>query len=169
MAETHVDDWVAQRYERLWPELFDPAVVEPAVNLLVDLAGDGPALELGIVEAVDLNAGAIGSLVAAYDTGTSEHEYEIEFVDDDGSILALITVKESAVERAEGQASTTHRRSLQGACQLPAGGTVNPSDTPDDQDWPAGLPHPTIAVRGHRRGRRSGAVSAADRGCPRAR
>jgi hypothetical protein len=54
------------------------------------------------VEAVDLKAGAIGSVVAVYDTGTSEHEYEIEFVDDDGSTLALITVKESAIERTEG-------------------------------------------------------------------
>lgn len=42
------DDWIAQRYERLWPELFDPAAVNPAVDLLADLAGAGPALELGI-------------------------------------------------------------------------------------------------------------------------
>jgi hypothetical protein len=53
------------------------------------------------VEAVNLNAGAIGSVVAAYDTGASEHAYEIEFVDDDGSTLALITLKESAIERVE--------------------------------------------------------------------
>jgi methyltransferase family protein len=48
MPETHFDDWVAARYERLWPELFDPAVVDPAVDFLADLAGAGPALELGI-------------------------------------------------------------------------------------------------------------------------
>lgn len=48
MPETHFDDWVAQRYERLWPELFDPAVIEPVVDFLADLAGPGPALELGV-------------------------------------------------------------------------------------------------------------------------
>jgi SAM-dependent methyltransferase len=45
---TFFDDWVAARYERLWPELFDPAVVEPAVDFLAGLAHGGPALELGI-------------------------------------------------------------------------------------------------------------------------
>ena len=48
MAETHFDDWIAQRYERLWPELFDPAVLEPAVDFLAGLVEGGPALELGI-------------------------------------------------------------------------------------------------------------------------
>jgi SAM-dependent methyltransferase len=48
MAETHFDEWIAQRYETLWPELFDPAVLDPAVDFLADLAGAGPALELGI-------------------------------------------------------------------------------------------------------------------------
>jgi len=48
MAETHFDDWVAPRYQRLWPELFDPAVIDPAVDFLAGLAGSGPVLELGI-------------------------------------------------------------------------------------------------------------------------
>lgn len=48
MAETGFDEWIAQHYEILWPELFDAAVVEPAVDLLADLAGTGAALELGI-------------------------------------------------------------------------------------------------------------------------
>jgi len=48
MPETHFDEWIAQRYETLWPELFDPAVLDPAVDFLVSLAGPGPALELGI-------------------------------------------------------------------------------------------------------------------------
>ncbi len=48
MAETHFDDWVAERYDRLWPELFDPEVVDPCVDFLAALAGAGPALELGI-------------------------------------------------------------------------------------------------------------------------
>lgn len=48
MAETFFDDWIAERYEALWPELFDPAVLDPAVAFLADLAGGGPALEFGI-------------------------------------------------------------------------------------------------------------------------
>ena len=48
MAQTSFDEWIAQRYERLWPELFDPAVIDPAVDLLAELAGTGPALEFGI-------------------------------------------------------------------------------------------------------------------------
>ncbi len=48
MPETHFDEWIAARYEALWPELFDPAVVEPAVSFLAELAAAGPALEFGI-------------------------------------------------------------------------------------------------------------------------
>jgi SAM-dependent methyltransferase len=48
MPETRFDEWIAQRYETLWPELFDPAVLDPAVAFLVDLAGAGPALEFGV-------------------------------------------------------------------------------------------------------------------------
>jgi SAM-dependent methyltransferase len=48
MPEALFDEWIAQRYEVLWPELFDPAVVASAVNFLAELAGGGPALELGI-------------------------------------------------------------------------------------------------------------------------
>jgi SAM-dependent methyltransferase len=48
VTESHFDDWVAERYQRLWPELFDPGVIEPAVDFLVDLAGAGRCLEFGI-------------------------------------------------------------------------------------------------------------------------
>ena len=48
MEESRFDEWIAHRYETLWPELFDPAVLDPAVDFLADLAGSGPALELGI-------------------------------------------------------------------------------------------------------------------------
>jgi SAM-dependent methyltransferase len=39
---------VAAWYDEMSAEMFDSAVVEPAVDFLVDLAGDGAALELGI-------------------------------------------------------------------------------------------------------------------------
>ena len=48
MPDVYFDEWIAQRYEELWPELFEPAVVEPAVRFLAELAGTGPALEFGI-------------------------------------------------------------------------------------------------------------------------
>jgi SAM-dependent methyltransferase len=48
MPESHFDEWMAQQYEALWPDLFEPAVVEPAVDFLARLAGTGPALEFGI-------------------------------------------------------------------------------------------------------------------------
>ena len=39
---------VAERYDESSAEMFDPAVVEPVVDLLSELAGEGPALEFGI-------------------------------------------------------------------------------------------------------------------------
>src|SRR5215207_8213716 len=48
VAQIVFDEWIAERYEMLWPELFDPAVLDPAVDLLAELAGAGPALEFGI-------------------------------------------------------------------------------------------------------------------------
>jgi SAM-dependent methyltransferase len=48
MPETHFDEWTAARYETLWPELFEPALVESTVRFLAALAGSGPALEFGV-------------------------------------------------------------------------------------------------------------------------
>jgi SAM-dependent methyltransferase len=48
MAETHFDEWIARHYATLWPELFDPAFIEPTLDVLTELAGTGGALELGI-------------------------------------------------------------------------------------------------------------------------
>lgn len=42
------DEKVAERYDESSAAMFDPAVVQPVVDLLVELAGDGAALELGI-------------------------------------------------------------------------------------------------------------------------
>jgi hypothetical protein len=44
----YFDERVAARYDESSAELFDPAVVDPVVDLLVELAGRGRALELGI-------------------------------------------------------------------------------------------------------------------------
>src|SRR5215218_8151510 len=39
---------VAERYDESSADMFDPAVVDPAVEFLAELAGEGAALELGI-------------------------------------------------------------------------------------------------------------------------
>jgi SAM-dependent methyltransferase len=44
----YFDERVAVRYDDSAAEMFDPAVVEPVVDLLVELAGNGRALELGV-------------------------------------------------------------------------------------------------------------------------
>ncbi len=48
MAETHFDERIAASYEAKWPELHEPAAVDPVVSFLAELAGSGAALELGI-------------------------------------------------------------------------------------------------------------------------
>jgi SAM-dependent methyltransferase len=48
MPTDHFGEQVAARYDELSAEMFDPAVVDPVVDFLTDLAGDGAALELGI-------------------------------------------------------------------------------------------------------------------------
>jgi SAM-dependent methyltransferase len=44
----YFDERVAARYDESEPEMFDPAVVDPVVEFLVELAGSGRALEFGI-------------------------------------------------------------------------------------------------------------------------
>ena len=44
----YFDERVAIRYDNSAADMFDPAVVDPAVDFLADLAGSGRALELGI-------------------------------------------------------------------------------------------------------------------------
>ena len=44
----YFDERVAARYDESGPAMFDPAVVDPVVDFLAELAGSGRALELGI-------------------------------------------------------------------------------------------------------------------------
>ena len=48
VPEDYFDEWIAERCERLWPDIFDPAVVATAVEVLAEMAGEDAALELGI-------------------------------------------------------------------------------------------------------------------------
>jgi SAM-dependent methyltransferase len=47
VPENYFDERIASTYEAKWPYLFEPAVVDPAVDFLADLARSGTALELG--------------------------------------------------------------------------------------------------------------------------
>ena len=44
----YFDERVAARYDESAADMFDPAVVDPAVDFLAELAAGGRALELGI-------------------------------------------------------------------------------------------------------------------------
>lgn len=46
--KNYFDEPVAERYDETSADMFAPDVVDPAVRLLADLAGDGAALEFGI-------------------------------------------------------------------------------------------------------------------------
>jgi SAM-dependent methyltransferase len=48
VPKNYFDEPIATTYEARWPELFDPAMVDPVVRFLADLAGGGSVLELGI-------------------------------------------------------------------------------------------------------------------------
>src|SRR5918997_5656799 len=48
MPENHFGEHAAASYDESSADMFEPAVVDPVVNFLADLAGYGTALELGI-------------------------------------------------------------------------------------------------------------------------
>jgi len=79
VRESLFDEWIAERYELLWPELFDPATISATVDFLAGLSGNGPALEFGIgtgrialplsrtgigVHGIEMSAAMVGQLRA---------------------------------------------------------------------------------------------------------
>jgi len=48
MPEDYFGEHVAERYDESAADMFEPTVVDPVVDFLADLAGQGAALELGI-------------------------------------------------------------------------------------------------------------------------
>jgi SAM-dependent methyltransferase len=48
VPRNYFDERVAKSYEARWPELYEPAAIDPVVEFLAGLAGDGAALELGV-------------------------------------------------------------------------------------------------------------------------
>ena len=48
VTRNYFDQRIARSYEAKWPELFEPAAIDPVVGFLAALAGAGAALELGV-------------------------------------------------------------------------------------------------------------------------
>ena len=48
MPANHFDGWTAEHYDATVADMYRPENLDPAVDFLAQLAGDGPALELGI-------------------------------------------------------------------------------------------------------------------------
>src|SRR5687768_5645229 len=79
MPEDHFGEQVAAGYDESSADMFQPAVLDPTVDFLAELAGNGAALELGIgtgrvalplsrrgipVQGIDLSAAMVARLVA---------------------------------------------------------------------------------------------------------
>jgi SAM-dependent methyltransferase len=104
----HFEEPVAARYDESAAEMFDASVVEPAVDLLVELAGDGQALELGIgtgrialplarrgvpVYGIDLSGAMIAKLRAkpgGGDVGVTIGDFATTRVDGSFSLVYLV-------------------------------------------------------------------------------
>ncbi len=48
MPESYFEGRIAEGFDVIWAEQFEPEVLDPVVDFLAELAGDGAALELGI-------------------------------------------------------------------------------------------------------------------------
>jgi len=104
----YFDERVASRYDESSPEMFDPAVVDPVVDLLAELAGSGRALELGIgtgrialplsqrgvpVHGIEMSRAMVDRLRAkpgAGDIGTTIGDFSTTTVDGTFSVAYLV-------------------------------------------------------------------------------
>jgi SAM-dependent methyltransferase len=108
MPEDHFGARVADAYDRSSADLFEPAVVDPVVDFLADLAGDGAALELGIgtgrialplarrgvrVQGIDLSTAMVAKLRAkpgAEDIGVTIGDFATTRVEGAFSLAYLV-------------------------------------------------------------------------------
>jgi len=108
MPENHFGERVAARYDESSVEMFEPAVVDPVVDFLAELAGHGAALELGIgtgrialplarrgvrVHGIDLSAAMVARLRAkpgAEQIGVTIGDFATTTVDGTFSVAYLV-------------------------------------------------------------------------------
>jgi len=67
------------------------------VRLKHNVPASSPTAWPGI-PSTDLTMGSIGTVVMVYKTDSTNAEYEVEFVDNDGRTLALLSLKEDDIE-----------------------------------------------------------------------
>ena len=73
MPTNYFDERIARSYEATWPELFEPATVDPVVDFLAGLAGSGAALELGHRDRPDRHPAAPAGRPRARDRAVAGH------------------------------------------------------------------------------------------------
>jgi SAM-dependent methyltransferase len=104
----YFDERVAARYDESEDEMFDPAVVDPVVDFLAELAGSGGALELGIgtgrialplaqrgvpVHGIELSQAMVARLRAkpgGEDIGVTIGDFSTATVDEQFSVAYLV-------------------------------------------------------------------------------
>jgi SAM-dependent methyltransferase len=77
MPQSFFDQWIAERYEALWPELFEPAVVDPAVRFLAELAGSGSGIGSGAGSALEFGIGTGRIALPLRRSGVRVHGIEL--------------------------------------------------------------------------------------------
>jgi SAM-dependent methyltransferase len=106
--ENHFGEAVAERYDELSADMFEPAVVDPIADFLARLAGGGAALELGVgtgriavplarrgvpVHGIDLSRAMVAKLAAksgAEDIGVTIGDFATTAVDKTFSVAYLV-------------------------------------------------------------------------------
>jgi hypothetical protein len=100
MLDDHFGPEVAQSYDEAVAEMFDPAVIEPAVEVLSELAGDGRALEFAI------GTGRLGLPLAARGVAVCGLELSEAMVEQlrqkTGGTDLPVTIGDMATTRVEG-------------------------------------------------------------------
>ena len=121
MPEDHFGERVAERYDESSADMFEPAVVDPVVDFLAELAGEGAALELGI------GTGRIALPLA-------ERGIRVKGIDLSEAMVARLQAKPGAedIEVAIGDFATT---SVEGTFSLAylVFNTINNLTTQDEQ------------------------------------
>src|SRR5918992_817545 len=82
MPEDHFGEQVANRYDESAADMFDPAVVDPVVDLLADLAVDGIDLSEAMVARLRAKPGAerIGVTIGDFATTTVDGRFSVAYL-----------------------------------------------------------------------------------------
>ncbi len=139
MPENYFVGSIATDYEAKWPSLFEPAVVDPAVEFLAEAAGAGPILEFGI---------GTGRLAVPL-SRRGLHVCGIELSPDMVAVLRAhegadaigVTIGDFAATLVEGIAGFLHPR-------LPRPQHDHEPDRRKTSRWPASPTRPPISLTG---------------------